>query len=290
MILLTWIGIWISPATAQATDIFHEGVPRILFVASQDSEIHQSAYAPLRRGLAYPPPLFISADDTNAAQWIGHFDCRDCMIVTSGTRALQDVLNFTQQARVLSFMIPMESHERLIRSVADQERFAALYMDIPLEKRMLIARRHVPALRRFSVVESQPQSQTDTGTPVENLQYFVKQPDQNLLDVFIQAARHSDAILTLPDREIYNPRNIVSIMMTTYRLGTPLIGHSEALHRAGALISIYAEPEMLGEEALAVIRGQAREGWKALRRHTELYQVSVNHQVARSLRITVEAP
>ncbi|MCG5512655.1 ABC transporter substrate-binding protein [Ectothiorhodospira shaposhnikovii] len=281
---LTW-----APRT-QATEIFQAAPPRILFVASQESDIHQRAYEPLRRGLAHPSPLFIAISAPDAAQWMRHFDCAQCLIITSGTSALQTVIDITRQARVLSIVIPMENHERLIRTASDPTRFAALFMDIPLEHRMRIASRHVPAFRRFGMVTSQ----TRPGSPSEgqppNLRLFPKAPHQDLLEVFVQAARQSDAILTLPDREIYNSRTIVSIMMTTYRLGTPLIGHSEALHRAGALISIYADPEMLGEEALTLLRTWNGEDWQTLRRPTERYQVSINHQVARSLRITVETP
>ncbi|EHQ52698.1 hypothetical protein ECTPHS_08408 [Ectothiorhodospira sp. PHS-1] len=281
---LTW-----APRT-QATEIFQATPPRILFVASQESDIHQRAYEPLRRGLAHPSPLFIAVSSPDAEPWMRHFDCAQCLIITSGTSALQTVIDITRQARVLSIVIPMENHERLIRTASDPTRFAALFMDIPLEHRMRIASRHVPAFRRFGMVTSQTRSGSPSEGQPSNLRLFPKAPHQDLLEVFVQAARQSDAILTLPDREIYNSRTIVSIMMTTYRLGTPLIGHSEALHRAGALISIYADPEMLGEEALTLLRTWNGEDWQTLRRLTERYQVSINHQVARSLRITVETP
>ncbi|MCG5500051.1 hypothetical protein [Ectothiorhodospira lacustris] len=283
-------GLMLCTPRLHAMDVFQEGLPRLLFVASQDNEIHQRAYEPLRRGLAHPSPLFISVGAPDAGHWMRHFDCAQCLIITSGTAALQLVSDSTRQARVLSIMIPMESHERLLRSATDQARFAALFMDIPLDKRMQIASRHVPAFRRFGVVKSPPQGRAPSDPLPPSLRLFIKGSNQNLLDVFVQAARHSDAILTLPDREIYNSRTIVSIMMTTYRLGTPLIGHSEALHRAGALISIYADPQMLGEEALTLLRTGDIKDWQTLRRHTERYQVSINHQVARSLRITVETP
>ncbi|SEP99291.1 hypothetical protein SAMN05421693_11360 [Ectothiorhodospira magna] len=265
-------------------------LPRTLFLASEDSLPHQQAYAPLRQGLSHPAPLFVAITSPEAQHWLHHFDCHQCLIITSGPAALKKTLETTRQAQVLSIMITMNQHQQLLQHLDHNERFAALFMDLPLTQRLEIAKQHIPMLRQFTMVTS-PQDQAHRMDWPDNLTVFIHDPKQHLLEPFIHAARHGDAIVTQPDRDIYNAKTLISIMMTTYRLGIPLIGHSEALHRAGAMLSIYADPEMLGKEALALLREQAPYTTQPLpQRHTTRYQVVINHQMARSLQIHVETP
>ncbi|AHK78679.1 hypothetical protein M911_05260 [Ectothiorhodospira haloalkaliphila] len=270
---------------------------RIIFLASADSPLHQEVFQGLARTLPRDKePVFTAMESPDAALWIQSADCHNCLIITSGTRAAESAQSQTRKARVLSITVPTISYERVMGSRDDDPRFAAIFMDIPLERRMEIVRRHVPVLHRFAIVQS-----PGFGTNLDNTSLREKDDPQSLLrfaaeeddliPTFIRASREADAIITVPDRRIYNPRTIVSIMMTTYRQGTPLIGHSEALHRAGALMSIHSPPQALGREAGQFIQSlNGPDGWVAVRRHTQVHQVSINHQVARSLRITVEEP
>ncbi|SEK87812.1 ABC transporter substrate binding protein [Ectothiorhodospira marina] len=305
---LTWICLGIAlgagmggAALAQGAD---RSVPpvgefeRLLFLASADTPLHQEVFEGLSGAL--PPDrqaIFTAVDAPDAALWMQSADCNRCLVITSGTRALESAQWQMRKARVLSITLPRLSHEQIMADQEADPRFAAIFIDIPLERRLEMVRRHVPALNRFAIVQSPGFGTTGDEANLREkddpqaLQRFAAENDDDLIPTFIRASRAADAIVTVPDRRIYNPRTIVSIMMTTYRQRTPLIGHSEALHRAGALMSIHSPPSALGHEAgrfIQSLRGPA--DWKPIRRHTGVHQVSINHQVARSLRITVEDP
>lgn len=270
---------------------------RILFLASADTPLHVEIFDGLSRALAPDrQPVFTAADAPDAPLWILSADCDRCLVITSGTRALEAAKRQTRSARVLSITVPRISYERVMNDAGPDPRYSAIFMDIPLARRLEIIRRHVPALERFAIVQSpgfgsngDDASLREKDDPGSLLRFAAR--DNDLIPTFIRASREADAILTVPDRRIYNPRTIISIMMTTYRQRTPLIGHSEALHRAGALMSIHSPPEALGREAGQFVQSlSGPDDWVAMHRHTKVHQVSINHQVARSLRITVEEP
>ncbi|MBK1692300.1 hypothetical protein [Ectothiorhodospira mobilis] len=264
---------------------------RILFLASDDTRLHQEVFQGLRSRLPREIPLVYTAlGGPDAAPWVQSTDCPCCLVVTSGTRALQHAVKRVSRARILSITIPREAYDRIMAQVPDFRRYAAVYMDIPLGQRIAITRRHLAGMERFAIVQSAqgPFAAQGADDPAEVVR-LVSHGEADLVDTFTRAARQADAILTLPDRRVYNPRTIVSIMMTTYRQGIPLIGHSEALLRAGALLSIHAPPQRLGTEAASLILRPPAD-WGGVRRHTREQVVAVNEQVARALRIHVERP
>ncbi|TVQ71887.1 MAG: hypothetical protein EA372_08570 [Chromatiaceae bacterium] len=299
LVMAIWIGmgqtVLAQDGGAEAPTVTH--FQRIIFLASAETPLHEEVFQGLARTLPRDrEPVFTAMDSPDAALWLQSADCHNCLIITSGTRAAESAQRQTRKARVLSITVPAISYERVMDSRGGDPRFAAIFMDIPLERRLEIVRQHVPALNRFAIVQSPGFGTTPDNTslrekddPQSLLRFAAKEDD--LIPTFIQASREADAILTVADRRIYNPRTIVSIMMTTYRQGTPLIGHSEALHRAGALMSIHSPPQALGREAGQYIQSlSGPDDWVAVRRHTGVHQVSINRQVARSLRITVEEP
>lgn len=290
--LLLLLGLlWLSIPCARAGDPEFE---RILFLASEDNRPHQRIFHQFR-DITPGRMIYSALDDPTAEAWLATWDCHRCLVITSGSRALNQALASTRESRILSITIPHQAFELAIQAHGDSGRIAAIFMDIPLEQRVAIAREAIPGLERLAVVESPDPSVTvsrpNPGEAPEasRVEHFVSHEENDLIRTFGRASERADAILTVPDRRVYNPRTIVSIVMTTYREGTPLIAHSESLLRAGALISIHATPERLGEEAAVLLNElQTRHTpWTAQRRYTQHHEVAVNPHVARSLRIQV---
>lgn len=290
--LLLLLGLlWLSIPGARAGEPEFE---RILFLASDDNRPHQRIFRQFR-DIVPGRMIYSSLDNPAAEAWLATRDCHRCLVITSGSRALHQALARTRESRILSITIPHQAFELAMKTHGDNGRVAAIFMDIPLERRAAIAREAIPGLERLAVVESLDPSVLvspgDSGeaTAAGQVEHFVSHGENDLIRTFAQASERADAILTVPDRRVYNPRTIVSIVLTTYREGTPLIAHSESLLRAGALISIHATPEQLGEEAAVLLSElQTRHTpWTAQRRYTQHHEVAVNPHVARSLRIQV---
>lgn len=267
---------------------------RILFLASEDSHPHQSIFEQLR-DIPQKQMVYTALDQPDAGAWLSTWDCDRCLVITSGTRSLNRALPALSKARILSITLPRQAFDLAIHTHGDTERLAAIFMDIPMERRLAITRERIPSINRIAVIEGPaPRLPVEAGSGLESrgpagIQRFISYQENDLIGTFAHASEQTDAILTVPDRRVYNPRTIVSIVMTTYRHRTPLIAHSESLLRAGALISIHATPEQLGKEAAMLLKqlesGQSQ--WSAQRRHTERHEVAINPYVARSLRIQV---
>ena len=96
-----------------------------------------------------------------------------------------------------------------------------------------------------------------------------------------------DALLAVPDPLVYNRYSLHGILLAAYHHHVPMFGFSRAYVRAGALAAVYSEPQDLAVTA-------ARLCARALRRrripppvYPEVYRVSVNRHVARSLGLLV---
>ena len=100
----------------------------------------------------------------------------------------------------------------------------------------------------------------------------------------------SDALLALPDPEIYNRNTIYPILLSTYSAGIPVIGYSRSMVDAGAAASVFVTPEDAGRsiaEAIAAYRATARLPAPGFSTH---YSISVNDSVIRSLRLPSADP
>jgi putative tryptophan/tyrosine transport system substrate-binding protein len=272
-----------------------DGPPtRILLLASDDSTLHQRILSALERQLRGLDPVIARsvAGTAEGTRLVPAFDCARCLIVTSGVTALRDALDSSSSASILSIAIPEESFEQISASRGDPGRLSAIYMDVSLVDMLRVVDNRLRDVHSVGIVtfdgryleRERARGHVPTGNP-RLREYQAGRPGE-LVDVFEKAGRENQVLLALPHPEIYNRDTIVRIMLTTYRTGTPMIGYSEAMNHAGALMSVFASPEILGEDAgqtiaTALINGR----WDPLHRHTARFNVIVNQQVARSLRI-----
>jgi len=99
----------------------------------------------------------------------------------------------------------------------------------------------------------------------------------------------SDALLALPDPVAFNASTAYGMMLTTYRAQVPVIGFSEGLVKAGALLGLYSTANQVGRQG-AEIAGRILSGDSGLPapQYPRYFTVRANHAVARSLGISLE--
>lgn len=113
------------------------------------------------------------------------------------------------------------------------------------------------------------------------------QPGQisKILTSIRQATQNNDALLMLPNREIYNRHTLKGVLLTAYRTATPVISYSPAHVKSGALASIYSSPDdigkHLGELINEYLKNPARFSYRP--QFARYFSIDTNKRVAHSL-------
>jgi len=100
-----------------------------------------------------------------------------------------------------------------------------------------------------------------------------------------QALAHSDVLLALPDRNIYNSKTVKNILLTSYRYRKPVIAFSKNFVNAGALASIHSNTGQIAKSGCKLIQQYFDSGlqFKKALNFPENFDININHQVFRAL-------
>ncbi len=103
------------------------------------------------------------------------------------------------------------------------------------------------------------------------------------------ALSHSDLLLALPDKNIYNSETAKSILLTSYRYRKPLIGFSRNFVNAGALAAIYSKPGSIAKSAVTIIKKFLHKKYPYRNKihYPDDFNISINKQVFRALDIDI---
>ena len=127
----------------------------------------------------------------------------------------------------------------------------AVLLDQPLERYLLFSHYLLQprsiGIVNFSALEiNTRQRDTLRRLQLKLSQYQLNQPD-DLLAKIRQLVQINDALLMLPNQDIYNRHTLKGILLTSYRKNTPVISYSPAHVKSGALASIYSSPGDIGK-------------------------------------------
>ena len=173
----------------------------------------------------------------------------------------------------------------LSANTAFQQQASAIFINQPLQRISDVVQRTLMHVKKASIIVSDDQP---TATPLRHshidLHIQRLKTGESAIEAFRLASKYSDIIIALPDPRVYNKDNIKNILLTSYKAKTPLIGYSEALSRAGALISIFTPPEHLGKQAVEWF-SQGRHKFAA---EPKYFKVKLNQKVAKALGSTLK--
>ena len=101
----------------------------------------------------------------------------------------------------------------------------------------------------------------------------------------------AEALLALPDGDVYNPENVRNILLSTYRRKQGVIGFSADMVKVGALATTYSEIEDINAQVAEIAANYVATGELAPPQFPHYFRTVVNEGVARSLdlRVTNEA-
>ena len=103
------------------------------------------------------------------------------------------------------------------------------------------------------------------------------------------ALTHSDVLLALPDKNIYNRKTVKNILLTSYRHRKPVIAFSKTFTISGALASIHSNAEQIALSANILVKNYFKNGQEFIHSasHPDAFDISINKQVFRALEIPI---
>lgn len=97
----------------------------------------------------------------------------------------------------------------------------------------------------------------------------------------------SEALLALPDSAIYNPENVRSILLSTYRKKQAVIGFSADMVKVGALATTYSEVEDINAQVAEIAAAFVATGALPAPQFPRYFRTAINEGVASSLDIVI---
>ena len=217
------------------------------------------------------------------------------LTVAVGVRAAEALAAMPLRTPLLAVLVPRSwwyaGSGRSRLSDYGRRTASAIFLDQPVERQTLLIRLAFPDAQRVGVLTSAEQAllldELDTALQEQQLKLVAQtlESDARLIGPLEQVLGNADLLLAVPDPQVFNRNTAQSLFLTSYRYRVPVLGYSQSLTRAGALLSLHSSPAQIGRQAadwvsqaLAVV--PVRLPGPA---HPAYFDVSINAQVARSL-------
>jgi ABC-type uncharacterized transport system substrate-binding protein len=268
---------------------------QVLLVLSDDSSGYQSVATELRSGLKTVRDGKLRIDTAVAARLASDAPKLDAyeLVVPVGLAAAQAVVSREEglptPPRTLCLLIPRQSFAQLAARRRD-ERLSALYIDQPLARQLDLLHLALPQKKRIGVIFGPSSQELDDELRSEarthELELSSVRIDQpsGLYGALQTVIPASDLLLMLPDPVAANADSVYGLMLTAYRAELPVMGFSEGLFNAGALVSLFSTARQQGREGAEIAaRTLAAGGALPAPQYPRYFTVRVNANVARSL-------
>jgi len=218
----------------------------------------------------------------------------DSLLVPLGAKATQAAAKSDQP--LFAALVARQSFEKLAPTFATSRRqTSAIYLDQPISRHLQLVRVAQPRARSVGVVlgPSQSVSQSELAIAASSaglrLSTAALSGGGDLFSSLQTLLPNVDALLLFPDPLVVNRGSVQNLMLTTYRQRVPVVGYSQNLVDAGALVAVYSTPQQIGQQVAETIHRMLPV------RHWELpppaypkyFTIKTNSSVARSLDIDV---
>lgn len=172
---------------------------------------------------------------------------------------------------------------------------ALLYMSQPYCRQIKLIKLINPQWHTFSYLSSDENAVNDSSIQqcarkLEITAYkVVASEKERLTDYLKRALSHSELILAIPDKEIYNSKSVKNILLTSYRDRKPIIAFSQNFVNAGALAAIYSDTGQIADSAAALVDQYLATGgnFKKQVNYPGRFNIDINNQVFRALDLEI---
>jgi ABC-type uncharacterized transport system substrate-binding protein len=170
-----------------------------------------------------------------------------------------------------------------------------VFIDQPLSRQLDLVRAALPGRKHAGVVlgplsgslkaELRERSR-ERDLTVDEVEITDSSGVYNALQQVLPA---SDFLLALADPVVFNSSTVYGLLLTSYRARVPVVGFSEGLVRAGALVGLFSTARQSGRQGAEIAaRALADDVGLPAPQYPRYFTVQVNHTVARSLGIAID--
>lgn len=215
------------------------------------------------------------------------------LVIALGVKALEAASKLKTTTPVIGVYTPLPVYNKLLQqSKREVGNFSAVVLEQPYARQFNLIKAVLPEANAVGVLlgltsaQYAEQVKDEANTKAINLHIENVSQGRELMDKLKQILYKYDALLAIPDPEIYNRETAQPILLTSYRHQKPVFGFSKAYVQAGALAAVYSTTKQLAKQA-AEIAAEAQAVRNALPfpQAPKYFSVALNNQVARSLNI-----
>lgn len=227
-------------------------------------------------------PLIYSGDSqsplTNQLTRILKISKCNCVIATNKS-GLIDAINATTDIPIFTIGITAASFREIKNNHLDRQ-LVAIYPEP--EPRALIALGSV-IFNKHSLALFYS-DRTDFIKHQANGVRLVK-TDKSQIRRELSRLTNIDALIAIPDSNIWNAQSFRISVNSLYRQGKALIGFNQSLAKAGAIAALYSDEQDIIEQLETSITQYTETGRIPESQYPNIYQVEINSQIARTLNI-----
>jgi ABC-type uncharacterized transport system substrate-binding protein len=289
------IGPWLgSMACAVALLADTARAATIAVVLSENSAPYQETADAIESGLGKEHTIVRILDSYISQSESALSNAR--IIVTVGVKASSDVAQRRGRTPILAVLVPRAWHEdvgKLLLSEGGRTN-AAVFIDQPLARQFHLIKSALPSLTKVGVVlgkgraDQLPELDRQAKAHRMSLISAILANNARLVETLEKVLDEAEILLlAFPDAEVLSRTTAQSVFMTSYRFRDPVVGYSQSLSRAGALLAVYSTPAQIGRQSAEILlrfldgEKMPAVGWP------HYFSVSVNEHVARSLDVSV---
>ena len=270
--------------------------PVVWIVQSGDSELYNAFTTSLRDTLQEQNPdahIQVSRVDSPRPEM-----SPPDLLITVGVEAANHWIDKSGRPPLLATMVPEVSYRRILKGKQSSGPVTALYIDQPATRMLGLVRAALPGAKRvailfgpFSAQVAPEYFQAADQLGLELRTRTLTEDQEDPLPALEDLLKRSDALLALPDPEVYNGLTVRPLLLTTFHERIPVFGYSAALVHAGAIAAVYSPPEELGRDAAGMAAKFLAAGGKLpAPRFPRQYVLSTNSEVAYSLQLSLPVP
>ncbi|MES2502786.1 MAG: ABC transporter substrate binding protein [Pseudomonadota bacterium] len=217
------------------------------------------------------------------------------LVIALGVKALEAASKLKYTTPVLGVYTPLPSFNSLLAtSGRGLGNFSAIVLDQPYSRQMLLIKTILPEAKNVGVMLGKTSSQyndliRDAGEKKAlNISIETINQESELISKLQKLLDNNDALMAIPDPQVYSRETAQPILLTTYRHQKPVFGYSQSYVRAGALAAVYSNTKQLAKQAAEIaVKTQAAPGLLPPPQTPRYFSLSINYQVARSLNVIV---
>lgn len=290
--LATLLRSWLLLLSLWLPNAFAEELQLELLLSSDSAPYRQLAktfekeLTALCHGACTLRPLRVS----QLADWQAE-QPRDLLITIGNSAAYHAAVRY--QGPTVHGLIPSQTWRKLLdahgsTALSDS---SAVFLDQPVARQLRLLklsmqedRRRVGVILGPDSKELLPELEAEARSLGLSLSSITVEKWQQVGPTVQALSKQIDVLLAEPDEVVFNRNTLYGILLTSYETRVPVMGYSEALARAGAMLSLYTSladmARQLAEHCHYFLEHDKRLPRAGPSRH---FNITINHQVARSL-------